>query len=538
MKTTIKLNRLLSIFLFVTTSVIFHSCGPRAADYESKNIQYSPMVSEKDMMMVENADIPDQQGIKGDTISEDFNTESYDKIIENPFVSTLSNPLSTFSVDVDRASYANVRRFLNDNQLPPPDAVRIEEMINYFDYTYPLPTGSVPFSVNLELAACPWNPQHQIIAIGIKGKEIEVKNVPASNLVFLLDVSGSMDEPNKLPLLKQSFKILIEKLRPSDRVAMVVYAGAAGVVLPSTSCDNKEKIFEAFEKLQAGGSTAGGEGINLAYKIAKENFIKGGNNRVILATDGDFNIGESSDAAMERLIEKKREEGVYLTVLGFGMGNYKDSKMEKLSNAGNGNYAYIDNIIEAQKTLGKEFFGTIYTIAKDVKLQIEFNPSKVKAYRLIGYENRMLKAEDFNDDKKDAGDIGSGHTVTALYEIIPAGSKEQVPGIDELEYQKTSVISSSDVMTLKLRYKEPDRDTSQLIKQKVGENDFKKSLSENFKWAGAVTEFALLLRDSRFKGNASFKHVIEMAQSSTGSDPDGFRSEFIKLVKTAELLKK
>jgi Ca-activated chloride channel family protein len=411
-------------------------------------------------------------------------------------------------------------------------------MVNYFDYNYPLPTGNEPFSINLELASCPWNSQHQIISIGLKGKEIEVKNVPPSNLVFLLDVSGSMDEPNKLPLLKQSFKILIEKLRPLDKVAIVVYAGAAGVVLPSTSCEKKDKIFEAFDKLQAGGSTAGGEGINLAYKIAKENFIQGGNNRVILATDGDFNIGESSDAAMERLIEKKREEGIYLTVLGFGMGNYKDSKMEKLSNAGNGNYAYIDNIIEAQKTLGKEFFGTIYTIAKDVKIQIEFNPSKVKAYRLIGYENRMLRAEDFNDDKKDAGDIGSGHTVTALYEIIPAGSKEEVPGIDELEYQKTSVVNSNDIMTLKLRYKEPDGETSQLIKQKVGDSDFKKDVSENFKWACSVTEFSLLLRDSKFKGNSNFKHAIELAQSAVGADPEGYRAEYIKLVKTAELLKK
>jgi Ca-activated chloride channel family protein len=331
---------------------------------------------------------------------------------------------------------------------------------------------------------------------------------------------------------------LIDKLRPTDKVAMVVYAGAAGVVLPSTSCDEKDKIFAAFDKLQAGGSTAGGEGIILAYKIAKENFIKGGNNRVILATDGDFNIGESSDASMERLIEQKREDGIFLTVLGFGMGNYKDSKMEKLSNAGNGNYAYIDNIIEAEKNLGKEFFGTIYTIAKDVKIQIEFNPSKVKAYRLIGYENRMLKSEDFNDDKKDAGDIGSGHTVTALYEIIPANSKEEVPGIDELEYQKTKIVESPDIMTLKLRYKEPDGTTSKLIKQKVSESDFKNSLSDNFKWATAVTEFGLLLRDSKFKANANFAHILETAQNTKGNDPDGYRAEFIKLVKTAELLKK
>ena len=538
MKTSIVLNRKSPIYFLVMIGISLYACGPRAVNYEGRD---QNLVMEKQMApmkLSDESEIPPPTATDADVPQEDFNTESYDKITENHFVSSVSNPLSTFSVDVDRAAYANIRRYLTTNQLPPPDAVRIEEMINYFDYTYPPPIGNEPFSVNLELASCPWNADHQIIAIGLKGKEIEVKNIPAGNLVFLLDVSGSMDEPNKLPLLKQSFKILIEKLRPADRVAIVVYAGAAGMVLPSTSCENKEKIFEAFDKLQAGGSTAGGEGINLAYKIAKENFIKGGNNRIILATDGDFNVGESSDAAMERLIEKKREEGIFLTVLGFGMGNYKDSKMEKLSNAGNGNYAYIDNIIEAQKTFGKEFFGTIYTIAKDVKIQIEFNPSKVKAYRLIGYENRMLKTEDFNDDKKDAGDIGSGHTVTALYEIIPAGSKEMVPGIDELEYQKTSLVKSPDMMTLKLRYKEPDGETSQLLKQKVTESDFKKSLSDDFKWITAVTEFGLILRDSKFKGDSNFKHVIEFAQAARGDDPDGTRAEFIKLVKTAELLKK
>ena len=535
MKTLDKLNsRILLSMVFISFLGLLSCSGAgKSANHDGSEQKYSEM-----MAVDEEAPPPPPPTTTGEEPKENFNTESYDKIEENPFVSALTNPLSTFSVDVDRASYANIRRFLNDNQLPPQDAVRIEEMVNYFDYTYPLPTSEVPFSVNLELAACPWNNNHQLIAIGLKGKEIEVKNVPASNLVFLLDVSGSMDEPNKLPLLKQSFKILIEKLRPLDRVAIVVYAGAAGCVLKSTSCDEKEKIFDAFDKLQAGGSTAGGEGIKLAYEIAKENYIKGGNNRVILATDGDFNVGESSDAAMERLIEKKRDEGVFLTVLGFGMGNYKDSKMEKLSNAGNGNYAYIDNIIEAQKTLGKEFFGTIYTIAKDVKIQIEFNPSKVKAYRLIGYENRMLKAEDFNNDKKDAGDIGSGHTVTALYEIIPASSKEEVPGIDELEYQKSKVVSSNDVMTLKLRYKEPQDSTSQLIKQKVTESDFKRDLSENFKWATAVSEFGLLLRDSKFKGSSSFNHVIEIAQSNKGTDPDGYRAEFVKLVKTAQLLMK
>ncbi len=469
---------------------------------------------------------------------QDFNTESYDKISENSFVSSITNPLSTFSVDVDRAAYANVRRFLNRSQSPPKDAVRIEEMINYFNYTYPQPTNGQPFSVNLEMTTCPWNTEHSLISIGLKGKELEVDNIPQNNLVFLIDVSGSMSAANKLPLLKKSFKILIEKLRPTDKVAMVVYAGAAGVVLPSTRCDEKETIMKAFDKLQAGGSTAGGAGIKLAYKIAKENFIKEGNNRVILATDGDFNIGASSDAAMERLIESKRDEGIFLTVLGFGMGNYKDSKMEKLSNAGNGNYAYIDNILEAKKTLGKEFFGTLYTIAKDVKIQIEFNPANVKAYRLIGYENRMLKKEDFNDDKKDAGEIGAGHTVTAIYEIIPASSKEEVPGVDELEYQKTKLVKSDDIMTLKLRYKMPDASKSKLLKYKIKKEDIEKKPSENFNWSMAVAEFGLLLRDSKFKANSSFNHVISLAKDNKGKDEDNNRAEFIKLVETAQLIKK
>jgi len=452
-------------------------------------------------------------------------------------VSSLKTPLSTFSVDVDRASYANVRRMLENNQQPYADAVRIEEMINYFNYDYPQPKGKDPFSVNLEISNCPWNKGHQLLSIGLQGKDIDVHNVPNSNLVFLIDVSGSMSDANKLPLLKSSFKILIEKLRQKDRVAMVVYAGAAGVVLPSTSCDEKEKIMAAFNQLEAGGSTAGGEGIKLAYKIAKENFIDGGNNRVILATDGDFNIGESSDASMVRLIENKREDGIFLTVLGFGMGNYKDSKMEKLSNAGNGNYAYIDNVLEAKKTLGKEFFGTIYTIAKDVKIQIEFNPAQVKAYRLIGYENRMLRAEDFNDDTKDAGEIGAGHTVTALYELIPANSKEEVPGIDELEYQKSSVVKSNDLMTLKLRYKKPDADVSQLIKQKVTKSDIvKNNTSNNFKWACSVAEFGLLLRGSKFKGDANYEQLIERSKNAKGQDNEGYRAEFIKLVEIAQLL--
>ncbi len=465
------------------------------------------------------------------------NTEEYDRIRENAFVSPLTNPLSTFSVDVDRASYANVRRFLNSNQLPPPDAVRIEEMINYFDYDYAHPTGEHPFAIHLEAGKCYWNNKHYLLHIGLQGKDIPVENIPSSNLVFLIDVSGSMAAPNKLPLLKSAFKILLEKLRKNDRVAIVVYASATGVVLESTPCSEKAKIIAALDNLSAGGSTAGGEGIKLAYKIAKENFIAGGNNRVILATDGDFNLGVSSDGDLERMIEKKRNDGVFLTILGFGMGNYKDAKMEKLSNAGNGNYAYIDNVFEAKKTLGKEIWGTLFTIAKDVKLQIEFNPAKVKAYRLIGYENRMLKAEDFNDDKKDAGDIGAGHTVTALYEIIPAESDEKIPGVDKLKYQTNNVVKSKELLTLKLRYKLPDETNSKLIEKQLKAGDFdEQELSNNYQFAAAVAEFGLLLRDSEFKGNANYSELIQLAKKAKGADNDGYRAEFIKMIKIAELL--
>lgn len=474
-----------------------------------------------------------------DQPGEDYNTETYDRIVENPFRAVVNDPLSTFSVDVDRAAYANMRRFLNNNQMPPKDAIRIEEMINYFDYNYPQPQGEDPFSVNMEMSTCYWNSDHYLLHIGLQGKEVPMTNIPASNLVFLLDVSGSMSYPNKLPLLKQSLKVLLDKLRPQDRVAIVVYAGAAGLVLPSTPCNKKDKILRALDKLEAGGSTAGGEGIHLAYKVAKENFIEDGNNRVILATDGDFNIGESSDAAMERLIEDKREDGVFLSILGFGMGNYKDSKMEKLSNKGNGNYAYIDNIMEAKKVLGTEIWGTLYTIAKDVKLQIEFNPAKVKAYRLVGYENRMLNKEDFNDDKKDAGDIGSGHTVTAVYEIIPAGSSETVPGVDDLKYQQTEVVKSAEMMTVKLRYKKPEGKVSKLIELPVKEKEIMTSKpSENFRFSAAVVEFGLLLRDSEYKGNASYTHAQTLAKAAKGDDEEGYRAELIRLIETAQLLSK
>lgn len=468
---------------------------------------------------------------------QEFNTESYDVVNENTFKDVIGNPLSTFSIDVDKASYSNVRRFLAQNQKPIKDAVRIEELINYFDYDYPQPANGDPFSVTIEGSKCPWNERHNLVLVGLKGENLNDKQIPPSNLVFLLDVSGSMDEPNKLPLVKKSFKYLVENLRQVDKIAIVVYAGAAGVVLESTPGNQKEKIIAALEMLQAGGSTAGGEGIELAYKIAKQNFVREGNNRVILATDGDFNIGASSDAEMVRLIEEKRKDGIFLSILGVGMGNYKDSKMEKIADAGNGNYAYIDNLLEAKKVFGTELWGTLYTIAKDVKIQIEFNPNKVKAYRLIGYENRLLNKEDFNDDKKDAGEIGCGHTVTALYEIIPANSDESVSNVDPLEYQRQSVSNESkNMMTVKVRYKKPDGDTSMLITERVNNEQLK--ATNNIRFASSVAEFGMLLRESEFKGTSSFATVYKRAKESSGKDEFGYRTDFIKMVELSEMLYK
>ncbi len=480
-------------------------------------------------------------GVVGDMsyqqVTQNYNTEEYDIINENIFHDVINDPLSTFSIDVDKASYSNLRRFINGNQKPPVDAIRIEEMINYFDYDYPQPKDEHPFSVNMEMNSCPWNSEHELVLIGLQAKIPTEEEIPASNLVFLVDVSGSMSSANKLPLLVQSFKILVEKLRPQDRVAMVVYAGAAGLVLKSTSGNNKKAILKALNSLQSGGSTAGGAGIKLAYKVAVDNFIEGGNNRVILATDGDFNVGQSSNADMERLIIEKRKTGIYLSVLGFGMGNYKDSKMEKLSNAGNGNYAYIDNILEAKKVFGKELWGTLYTVAKDVKIQVEFNPAKVKSYRLIGYENRLLNKEDFNDDKKDAGEIGAGHKVTALYEIIPAGSNENPNNVDPLEYQNTIQVKSNNLMTLKLRYKLPDENKSRLIKKYIKEKKIQSTeVSDNFMFASAVVGFGMLLRNSQFKGDLTFNDVEKLARLAKGKDENGYRAEFITLVEKAELI--
>ena len=469
-------------------------------------------------------------------------SDNYGSIQENPFYQVAKDPLSTFSIDVDAASYSNLRRFINNGQKPPIDAVRIEEMINYFDYDYPQPKGKYPFEVVTEISDCPWNKQHRLVHIGLQGKKVETNELPASNLVFLLDVSGSMHAANKLPLLQASLNLLINNLRSRDKVAIVVYAGAAGTVLPATKGTDKQKIRAAINQLRAGGSTAGATGIQLAYKIAKENFIKEGNNRVILATDGDFNVGVSSNEALVKLIEKERKSGVFLTVLGFGEGNYQDHKMQELADKGNGNHAYIDNILEAKKVLVKEFGGTLFTIAKDVKLQIEFNPAKIQNYRLIGYENRILAAEDFNNDLKDAGELGAGHTVTALYEVIPTGVKSVFSNsIDPLKYQANQTPkvanSSKEMMTIKLRYKQPDGDKSQLIEKPVLDNQVAlKKTSDNFRFSAAVAEFGLLLRDSDYKNKATFEQAIQLAKKAKGKDENGYRAELIRLIEMAELM--
>jgi Ca-activated chloride channel family protein len=469
------------------------------------------------------------------------NTEEYSRIYENIFLPALSNPLSTFSIDVDTASYANVRRFLNSNQLPTKDAVRIEEMINYFTYAYPEPGRKQPFALYTEISSCPWDTRHRLIHIGLQGRKLETEELPASNLVFLLDVSGSMSSPNKLPLLRQAFKLLVNELSPRDRVAIVVYAGAAGLVLPSTATSQKDRIIGAIEHLNAGGSTAGGAGIQLAYKVAEENLIPGGNNRIILATDGDFNVGVSSTSELVRMIEEKREKGVFLTVLGFGMGNYKDGRMEELADKGNGNYHYIDNLMEAKKVFVDDMRGTLFTIAKDVKLQVEFNPAKVKAYRLIGYENRMLKKEDFADDRKDAGELGAGHTVTALYEIIPYSSEEEIPSQKGLKYQQTHIdpkaFKSKEILTVNLRYKAPDANKSRLIRHPLVDRAVSLNrASADFKFSAAVASFGMLLRESEFKGDASYERVLELARAGKGQDYHGYRAEFIQLVEKTRLL--
>lgn len=470
------------------------------------------------------------------------NSEEYDAFVENPFELTKNQSVSTFSIDVDKAAYSNIRRMINNGEYVNKNAVRIEEMINYFKYNYPQPKNSQPFSINTEYNDSPWNSKHKLLKIGLQGKDIPMDKLPSSNFVFLIDVSGSMDAANKLPLLKASFKVLLDQLRPQDKVGIVVYAGSAGMVLPPTSAKEKNKIIEALDKLQAGGSTAGGQGIELAYKLAQENFIKGGNNRVIIATDGDFNVGTSSTGDLQTLIEEKRKSGVFLTCLGFGMGNFKDNRMETLANKGNGNYAYIDNMQEANKFLGKEFAGSMYAIAKDVKIQIEFNPKYVKSYRLIGYENRKLKNEDFTNDKIDAGELGSGHTVTALYEVIPADVKSEfLPKENDLKYTKNTNDEnfSDELATVKFRYKKPDGDTSSEIVQVVkNSSESISSASDDFKFASSVAWFGLVLRNSDLIKNKDLKEVEKLGKKGRGNDEEGYRAEFVRLVETYRNLNK
>lgn len=461
-------------------------------------------------------------------------------ITENDFLPVTSEPLSTFSIDVDNASYSIMRKSINRGRLPYPNNVRIEEFVNYFQYQYKPPASQHPFSINTEVAQCPWNTKNKLVHIGLKGKQLDNRKLKASNLVFLIDVSGSMGAPDKLPLLRKAFKVLVNNLGEKDRVAMVVYAGNAGLVLPSTSGADKHKIMEALDRLKSGGSTAGGEGIRLAYKVAKDNFIKGGNNRIILATDGDFNVGESSDQAMQTLIEEKRKEGMFITVLGLGMGNYRDSKMEIIADKGNGNYYYLDNINEAYKVFGKELKGTLFTIAKDVKIQIEFNPSVVKSYRLIGYENRLLANRDFRDDTKDAGEIGAGHTVTALYEVELRSSPQAVQ-VDQSKIPndfKATRFDNQQIMNVWLRYKKPTGstgiETNSIVNKSTQSTD---NASENFRFSAAVASYAMLLKKSRYKGTASFNSVLKLAKGAQGKDSNGYRAEFIDLVRKASQIK-
>jgi len=477
---------------------------------------------------------------------DDSNTEGYAYRKDNAFLGARENPLSTFSIDVDTASYANVRRFIQDGHRPPADAVRIEELVNYFPYRYQAPTGNVPFAANLEVASAPWAPEHRLVRIGLKGREVSDAARPAANLVFLLDVSASMQSPNKLPLVKQSLRLLVDKLRPDDRVAIAVYAGASGLALPSTPVSHKADILDAIDRLEAGGSTNGAMGIQLAYDIAKANFIGSGVNRVILATDGDFNVGVTSEGELVRLIEEKAKSGVFLSVLGFGMGNLKDSTLESLADKGNGNYAYIDSLAEAKKSLVEQAGGTLVTIAKDVKIQVEFNPAQVQAYRLIGYENRLLAKEDFNNDKVDAGEIGAGHTVTALYEVVPAGTEMPVtgPAVDDLKYRvvetpnaKRQMPNSDELLTVKIRYKEPAGDVSQKLEFPLRDSGVRfEQASDDFKFAAAVASFGMLLRDSPHKGATTLADINAWARAGLGSDAGGYRTEFLGLAERSKAL--
>jgi Ca-activated chloride channel family protein len=551
MKTKYAIFAFICLFLLLWLGCASDKSG-QLMDYNSTILSEKPAPSntlpatsadmKKEMKSVEFEYAPSEELIDDMYADPDFNTEEYNKISENGFKNSVLSPLSTFSIDVDKASYANIRRYLDYGSLPPADAVRIEELVNYFEYDYPQPKDGHPFSINLELADNPWNKDTKILLIGLQGKKPDYENLKPSNLVFLIDSSGSMSDDNKLPLLKKSLGILVKNLSSKDKIAIVTYAGSAGKVLDATPANNSKAILDAMDRLESGGSTAGAEGIELAYKIAQENMIAGGNNRVILCTDGDFNIGTSSTGDLVRLIEDKRKLGVYLTICGFGMGNYKDGRMEEISKAGNGNYFYIDSIKEAQKVFEKEMTANMFTLAKDVKIQVEFNPAVVKGYRLIGYENRLLNAEDFNDDKKDAGELGAGHTVTALYEIVPSDSSFSVPSVDALKYQDKTPSSSlllAEMMTIKFRYKPLDSDNSILMEKTLAYNPkaFEKA-SENLRFAVSVAEFGMLLRKSEFTGTATWDSAMNIATAAKGKDEEGYRSEYIGLIKIAKTLSK
>jgi Ca-activated chloride channel homolog len=536
-KSVMKMNRFI---LGAIGALWFSACYRETAHTKMEAPKAMSVPPSQDMMAKSAEAAPASMG-KKEYREVEANTEDYKHIVDNNFKKTTQEPVSTFSIDVDKASYSNVRRFIESGKLPPADAVRVEELINYFDYNYPQPTAQHPLSITTDLTECFWKKGHYLLHVGLKGREYEVGQAPPMNLVFLIDVSGSMDEPNKLPLLKSAFELLINQLRPQDRVAMVVYAGNAGMVLPSTSGAEKSKILAAFNKLQAGGSTAGGEGIELAYKIAQQNFIASGNNRVILATDGDFNVGVSSDGELTRLIEQKRKTNIFLSVMGFGMGNYKDSKLEAIAQNGNGNYAYIDNLSEAKRVLGSEMTGTLFTIAKDVKLQIEFNPTLVESYRLIGYENRLLNREDFNNDAKDAGDLGAGQTVTALYEIVPAKG-QTLQTTDDLKYQQSQPTAhaqnSNEWVHIKFRYKQPKQNKSLLLEQSVaGKPQSWQSASENVRFASAVAGYGMMLRQSAHKGDCTYQQVLETATAARGDDAKGYRAAFIEMVQKTQKLK-
>lgn len=519
--------KMFSLFMIISLIMItFSGCSGKRRDSsnnaltpESKSESYSSNMYD------------DTISLEPQETEAQFHTEEYNTIFENSFQSVKNDPLSTFSVDVDTASYSNVRRMIYDNNSVEPDAVRIEEMINYFKYDYKKPTGDLPFAVTTEISHCPWNDNAKLLLIGLQAEDIDFEDRPSSNLVFLLDVSGSMNSPDKLPLMQKAFIMLTENLNKNDRISIVTYAGQDSVILEGARGDDTYKIVNAIENLTAGGSTAGAAGIETAYKIAEKYFIEDGNNRVILATDGDLNVGITSEGALTRLIEQKREKDVFLSVLGFGTGNIKDNKMEALADNGNGNYAYIDSILEAKKVLVEEMGGTLFTAAKDVKLQVEFNPEKIKGYRLIGYENRMLNTEDFEDDTKDAGEIGAGHRVTALYELLEIDSQQEISETD-LKYQtESSLTGSKEWLTVNIRYKEPNQDKSQLISHPVDDSIYTEEMSENLTFASSVAAFGMILRDSKWKGNTSYDMILDNLEKLNLSG-DEYKDEFVSLVKT------